>query len=548
MAVRTHNQQLTYYTPEQSDSYLDMIQYGTTTSAGAAGGTTLIDTSADSGGADTYNGRYWVTCLSGANKGLSKRVIDDNGSGTLTLENSGFPNQVASGVEYMLWTSPDPVVVVDSSGSATDVVDAIRDEADDYWIDYYMCPITGNRAGEIQKITDFTSSTGTFVTDAFTGALAAGDVCLLIMPIEAGNFDGGVTEEYLARAMNRVNFAKGDGRVGPRSGSLSFDLPVTASGTLAGADVIANKSVFHGLLPACGYDEVIGKTMTISDVAASTTQIDVATGDHENVALGMAIQHNGNVSWVTGKTDGGGGVDTIDTTLPLPVAPADTELLYAPRMYKKDIDANNSGVTIVHERDGYRHTFFGCQGNVEWIEGPVLMAKFTLSWQHYVVEDEPAQFNPGAAYTTAQQLRQMDKVVNFDTTQADIGGASFTLGAEVAALPTSGRYGINGISGQQVMRVHGSATFNELIETTDSLTAEQLWQVRTAKDYQVVYGSHGNCVAFRIPVGRLVQKPHPQDQDGLQAAPYVVEAQDAGVLSDPTDGTVKVPDFSVCIF
>jgi hypothetical protein len=96
VAARVWSQQILGYCPHTSVSgeTWQFIQAGTTTSNGASGGTTLIDTSGDSGGADTFNGRYWVEIVTGTNKGLWKRVVDDDGAGTLTLENNGYPNRV----------------------------------------------------------------------------------------------------------------------------------------------------------------------------------------------------------------------------------------------------------------------------------------------------------------------------------------------------------------------------------------------------------------------------------------------------------------------
>lgn len=549
MAYRVTNQQLFAYCPEQGGN-LDPVGYGTCSSNGAAGGTTLIDANgvANSGAGNTYVGNYWVTMLSGSNQGLSKRIVVDNGSGTLTFENNGFPNQVASGDEYMLWVSPEAVIFTTAGGSTTTTVDSDRDESDDYWIDYSIAPLNGSAAGDIFKVTDFANSTGTFTHATVSNAVGSAKAALLLMPIEAGNVSRSLSEEYIPKLASRVNFARGDGRVGPRSGSLTFDVHVTGSGSLASADADANKSVLHGLMQACGLEEVIGKTMTISDASATTTSIDVVTGDGENVKIGQAIQYKGNVTYVTDKTDGGGGVDTLTVSPPLPVSPQDSTTLEASRMYKKDIDADQNAVTIYWEIDGIRHTFFGCRGNVEFIDGPLLMARFTMNFIHYVREHEPAQFNPGAVYTTSKELRGMDRVVYVDTTATDIGGFTATPGTEVAMVNTSGRYGVNGVSASQMINIVGGATFNEMIETTDILDAESLWQARTSFDLSVVYGSHGDCVAIRIPTARLVEAPHPTDQDGMQAAPYVVEAQDAGVFTDPDDGITKVPDWAVHIF
>ena len=132
IAARIWRQQILGYVPHTSVSgeTWQLIKRGYTTTAGAANGTTLIDIGSDSGSADTYNGRYWVKILSSTNKGLWKRVIDDDGAGTLTFENNGFPNQVLGTVQYEIWLSPEPIVVVDSSSGETNMVDAVRTEAD----------------------------------------------------------------------------------------------------------------------------------------------------------------------------------------------------------------------------------------------------------------------------------------------------------------------------------------------------------------------------------------------------------------------------------
>src|SRR5689334_8455975 len=128
VAARLFNQQecrIASHTSVSGNTW-QFVKKGTATSSGAADGTTLIDTNGDSGGADTYNGLYWVKILSGTLTGQWSRVVDDDGAGTLTFEDTGFSAQVASGVQYEIWLSPDPVVVVDSSSGETNMVDAGR--------------------------------------------------------------------------------------------------------------------------------------------------------------------------------------------------------------------------------------------------------------------------------------------------------------------------------------------------------------------------------------------------------------------------------------
>jgi len=545
------------YAPDQDDP-IEPIGYGTATSNGAAGGTTLIDTDGigNSGAADTYNGLYWVKMISGTYKGLQKRIVDDDGAGTLTLENNGFPGQIDSGDEYMIFKSSEPIVVADGGGAtdSTHTVDATRDEADDYWIGYSLECIKGTYAGEIALISDHASATGTITHGAFTGALTAKDVAMIRRFIEPADIPS-VTpgQSYISRGVPRTNFSKGAGIPGARTCGISFDIKVKGSGSLAGDGVIANSSELHGLFQACGYAESIGETVAVDDAAATTSQIDIDTGTHENFDIGQAIMHQGNVTYITGKTDGAGLADTLDVSPPLPVAPNDNDIIYASRMYYPDTDATQKPVTIYYERDGIRYTIFGCVGNVEFVPGgnTEVLAKFSFTGIHYVREAEDIQ--AGAAvqgmYSTSQVILGSDLTCHLDTTRSDIGGVNITTGTTAAPREVSGKYGINGVAGQQVTGMDPMIRFSMLMDDSgDALAAEQAFQTQTSKAVSLVYGSHGNCIAFRIPVGRVVEVPTETDQNGMLSTPYAIEAQDAGTADDPTDGVVKVPDFAIHIF
>lgn len=554
MGVRLTSNLILGYAPEQ-DNPLQHICYGTTTSAGAAGGTTIVDadSAANSGSANTYNGVYWVEILSGTYKGLQKRVIDDDGAGTLTLEGNGFPGQIASGVQFRLFYSGEPVIKADSSGAATDVVDATRDEADDYWIGYGVEPVTGDRSGEAKAVTDFVSSTGTFTTGAFTGALTAGDVCYLRRCIEAGNVSFTPEQPLIATPAYRSDFSNGPGHPGARGGNITFDVQLKGSGSLAAAGSAANASELAGLFQACGYSEVIGTSLTVNDASATTTSIDINTGTQENVDIGQAIMHQGNVAWVTAKSDGGGGVDNITVAPPLPRAPNTSDVLYACRMYKPDVDALQKPVTIYFERDGYRYTLFGCQGTVDFTPGDdtEIVARFSLSCVHYAVEieDNAAADALHALYSSARIILGSERVAYLDTTKVDIGGVNISGGTTAVKKKVSGAYGVSGSAGMQVTSVKPKISFTKLVEDSgDAIDAELAYQARTSYALSLIYGSHGNCVAFRAPVARVEALPAPADQEGLLTTTYAFDPQSAGVATDPTDGQVKVPNFSVCIF
>lgn len=561
MPIRNANEAVLSYCPDQDDP-IQVIGYGFTSSAGNAGGTTLIDTAgiAESGAADTYNGRYWVTMLAGTNKGLSKRIIDDDGAGTLTLEGNGFPNQIAITQRYMIWKSSEALIVVDASGAATNIVDAIRDEIDaqdEYWDYYYVTPISGARAGEIKVVSAFAGGTGTFTTGAFTGALAAGDTCLLRRFLEANNVNVSYSEPYIEPFGRRLNFSRGIGRTGARAATITFDVPMQGTGAITtiqtAAGEYARSANISGLLQAVGLVESIGRRTDIDDVGAAgtTTSLLVDTATHEYFDIGDAIQWAGNVAWITAKTDGAGAADTLTVTPALPLAPKNNDAIYAGRTYKIDTDAQRKGVTLYWERDGLRETFFQCKGNVEFVPGDsgAIVARFNLQATHYVREIEDEQCNPQAAYATQEYILGEARRVYVDGTQTDVKAVTFTPGSVAVAKNTSGRYGLNGSSEFQHVDSNAGGTLTVMLEDTDDgMTAEEHWQTQESLDIAIAYGHAGNCVAFRMPAAYLRAAPHPQVQEGLIANTYDMHAGDAGVATDPADGIVDVPNWSITIF
>lgn len=548
--TRMWNQQQLGYVEHTSVSgeAWQLIMKGTTSGAGAAGGTTLVDASADSGGADTYNGRYWVHILSGDNDGEWKRVVDDDGSGTLTLENNGFTNQVAGSVEYELVKSPEPVVVVDSD-TATTIVDAVRAESDDHWIGYYLVPITGTDRGVAPvEITDFASATGTFtIANNALDGIAAGDVCLLRRFVEVSGVSLPSGHAYHPRPSPRVNHAVGDGVVGAKSGDLSFNTQVFGSGSLAAADAAANKSELHGLLVAGGLELSQGTSATV-DAGSTTTAISIATGKWENLTIGQLVEYQGNVRRITAQTDGGAGVDTITVSPALPYAPTSADVLHGMCCYQKSTDSDGMyGVTVEYEVDGIRYTITGCKGNVQLVDGPVLELAFSFACNHWIREIEAAPYNAGTAYSSQPAILNSDRIAYLDTTGADVKGFTAQPGTTHAMKQVQGSTGVNGVSDLQHTGYAAGCTFREILDSSGNLDQDLRFTARTAKAILVVYGSHANAMAVSIPVGRLIESPNPEDGDGMVEAPSVVEAQDAGTSADPDSTVVKVPDFSICL-
>jgi hypothetical protein len=547
VAARVWQQQQLAWFPhtDVSGDAWQLIKKGTCTSAGAAGGTTIIDTNGDSSGADAYNGLYWVHILSGTCTGEWSRVIDDSGAGTLTLEDTGFSAQIASGVEYEIFKSPEPVVVVDSSSGETDMVDAVRiDESNDFWKNFYAVPITGTHRGKIARITGFTQSTGTFVLAAsFGSALAAGDVVLLRKFVEPSKPSDGLTEPFIDRLSARVNFAHGDGALGPRGGTFGFNLQVTPSGSLAGTGVKATASVMNGLLEACGLEESIGTSCTVG-AGSSTSAVKISTASWENLAVGQMVIWNGNAAFITSLEDGGGAVDTVNVEPPLPGTPATSDVLYATRMYAKTTDSDVRAVGFEWEVDGIRTTVTGCLGNVTLNDGAVPEFAFQFSADHYIKEIKRAPYNPGTAYATAAPVKAHDRIAYLDTTATDIGG--FTASPNTKASPKNvrGSLGLNGRAGYHVTDIAPTLTFRELISSSAELVQQLRWTARTAKKVAVIMGSHGSTFAVRAPVARLMEDPKAADQDGLATAPNVLKCDDAGTSTDGASAIQKVPDFA----
>lgn len=555
LTARVFGQNQLAYVPHTSISgdQVQRVRKGTATSNGAANGTTLIDSSIG-GSDDDLNGRYIVRILSGAAKGQEKLVVDYvASSGTVTLENNGFSGQISTGDEYELVLTPDPTVVVDSSSGATNVVDAIRAEADDFWNGYYLIVIHGSQRGRIAHIADFTSATGTFTLTAaagglgLTGALTAGNVCVIRKFVEVAFDPPANAQGLLPRPGGRVNFARAKGTKGPKSGAFNFRTQIRPSGSLAADGSKANPSEIAGLFQGCGLEETVATT-TLAGAGSSTTAIKIATGTWERFAVGQAIGWKGNVTFVESMEDGGGAVDTLNVNPPLPAAPAASDPIYASRMYAKTTDGDVMGVLLELEIDGVRQTMFGCKGNVTLQSGDAPELAWSFMVAHWIRERESAPYNPAPAYSTANAVIDADRIVYLDNTKYNVSGFTADPGAVTVPKGVSGRDGVNGIAGFQLTDIKGGGTWRELLDSTGELDQDERFYEGTEFKLAVIYGSHGTCFAARMPKVCQITAANPENADGLAAVPAVFEAYDAGVASDGASALQKNPDFAFHIF
>lgn len=552
IAARISSQRQFAYFPHTSVSgeTWQLIQNGLTTSDGAADGTTLIDTNNDSGAANAFNGRYWVRMLDTSSENEWCRVIDDDGAGTLTFENNGFTYQVTQNRPYQLWLSPEPVIVVDSSSDETDCVDAIRAEADDYWIDFYVVPITGNRRGRIAKVTDFVSATGTFTLEsALGGALAAGDVCLLRRFVEVGDVNNGCKQAFERSPMDRLDGNIGDGRVLSRAGTFGFTTEVTSLAASSTSGTAARRPELGHMMQACGYKEIVATSSTLG-AGSTTSAVKVATASWENHPIDSPVIYDGQLAWVVSTDDGDAGVDTLNIAPPFRTAPTSGQTIRGGVSYRRNrgggSDGDYLGIGIEYEMDGIRYTLTGCRGNVTVGEGERLMLNWEMQVDHWVRQIERAPYYAGDAYTTKKPIRTVDRLCYIDTTKHDLGGLTASLNNEVAPKAVQGSAGINGRAGFAHVRAAGGGTFRQILSTDVVFPADSRFGARTSFAWSIIYGdSYQNMLGVRIPAARVVEDPTPEDADGMAVAPSVVAAHDPGTVTDGDSTLTRKADFIV---
>jgi hypothetical protein len=216
-------------------------------------------------------------------------------------------------------------------------------------------------------------------------------------------------------------------------------------------------------------------------------------------------------------------------------------------MYGQTDDGDCYGVGLEFEIDGIRHTMTGCKGTVTLADGDPATLQWNFQCDDWVEEIEDCPVSAATAYTTAAPALMTDRIVLIDAARASIGGFTASTNTEVAPRNVQGAYGINGRSGFQVVDAgKAGGSFRELIGSSSEITAAWRYLARSSFSIAVIMGSHGNAVAVRAPVARLIEHPKATDDGGLVAYPEVFAAQDAGTALSHTT-VYKVPDFAIHI-
>jgi len=250
------------------------------------------------------------------------------------------------------------------------------------------------------------------------------------------------------------------------------------------------------------------------------------------------------VAFISSLGDGSAGPDTVNVTPSFPAVPPSGATLYGTRMYRKSTDGDVLGCLIEVEQDGVRYTMIGCKGNVALADAAPLSLNWTFSVDDSWEETESAPWVAGSAYTAAYAILPTDRKAYLSAAATDIGGFTASPNTKTAPKSVSGAYGINGRCGFQVVDTSAAgATFRELLAVGGDLDAINRFFTGTQKDLIVVYGSHGNMFAVRVPAAGVDKWPKTTNQDGLQSQPEVVAAQDAGTALNNTTVT-KIPDFA----
>lgn len=524
---------------------MERIRRGTTSSAGASDGTTLIDSSI--GGSDNdYNGRYWLYIRDGNNIEHWCRVVDyATSTGTFTLENQGFPNQVASGTTYELWKSPEAVCVVTTASQTAPRSTARVGDGDDRWNGYYLIAISGSCRGEPPRlISDFTSSTGEFTCESFVASPSIGDVFLIGRFIEITEVQDGLEHGYNPRPGKRLDFMEGDGFLGVRSGTFGFTTDIRPTGSLASSGNAPGRSQLADLFVACGLEEVEDEAV-VAQSGSTTSSINIATGTWERLTIGNLITWKGNSRRITSLTDGGGSDDVVGVSPPFPAAPAASDVLSPTRMYRKTRDGDTLGVTLEWEIDGIRHTMFGCKGNVTVQDGAAPLAAFAMSVHHWVRNQEAAPYDASGAYPTVAPVRSQDREIYFDGSGVNIGAFTATPGTVVSERQVQGSKGANGNCGFQLTDFEAGCTWDELSDSeSENLTQEQRYLKRTGAVLLAIFGSHGSVFAVSLGKARAVANIKPKDSNGLVGMPTVWRAHDPGVTVDGAYAVSHIPDFA----
>ena len=282
-----------------------------------------------------------VDCSNGTGEGGSslRRKIKayDHSAQKLSIEH--LPFATADGDSFKLLEAGG-YWAESTGGSLTSIIDASRDEADDYWNGTaaqggpYMIPIACDdiplTAGKL--ISNFANATGTATTAAFADSTAVGDLFEAWQWLEIhGGLPGTFNQPRVDRPAVTGNLGMVRGVNGNRDGSLSLEMAFRGPGTSGEPAELDSLLGAITTVTAAPSDETIASGTT-------TTSVNVGSAP---AAASMWCSEAGDVCVAT---------TAADPFVPSPtlrVAPAVATSLYGLRTYKPG-DTLNYALDILH--------------------------------------------------------------------------------------------------------------------------------------------------------------------------------------------------------
>lgn len=293
---------------------------------------------------------------------------------TLTVEDLGF--QTSADDSFRLMRPPHAYWSESTGGSQTKFVDALRDEADDYWNGaaekggpYLNVLAADSIATTINTlVVNFTQASGTVSTASMSASTAIGDLA------EAWEWPEVFSGVPLSFNQARLDRGSVTGRLGVhrgvaglREGSGQTELAFRGPGSSrAGSPAELDTPLGAVMTAAAGTDYT-------ADASCTTSAIQVTSGTP--TADTMYCSEGGDV-WVA--------TTTAEPMVPSPTlrtAPAQNEAITGMRTYKPD-NALNYAVTIKqwHGKEMY-DLLFGCVPSVSFSGARGEYLKCNLSWQ-----------------------------------------------------------------------------------------------------------------------------------------------------------------------
>lgn len=448
----------------------------TASGSGAANGTTIVSTELGSYGDsdDDFVGK-WVEVVYATNApgkesgaGICKRIVaNDDGTSTITVDDLGF--QTADGDRFKLLSDPRPYIVEDTGGSATQIVDSDRDEADDTHNGRairggpYVVPIkTGSIATtEVRRVSDWSSATNRLtVPTAFSASTDVGDLFDIAEfpqvqggPLQSkqGLIELGVITGTTGQVQSVTGLREGGGTV-----ELMFRGP--------GPDNIGDEAEAHTPL-SCVLDASSISDCTV-DAAASVSSIPTSVGSPAEGE--MFVTANGDVC-VAESVAG----TTITPSPNLRTAPASGGTLHGVQKYAPSTDVNFAMWIQQWLGKGIRDELWGCVPNISFSFGRGEPCKLSLDFVSADSERTVTGYDAAALNRAWRALQSTQAPVRSADCRVVIGGTECEARSVQGALnfeltPNVNMAEHNGHSGYTLINGGAPTLTVELYDGTDA--------------------------------------------------------------------------------